>query len=330
MKITKLAVLAALSLGLIACGGDDAPASPTTGALSISITDAPITGACEVWVEFTSIDLHGPSGTVPIDAADTLDLLSLQGNTSALLASVTDLEAGNYQWMRLKINADEGVTDSNIVFRADCDAPASVDNPETVESLHIPSGAETGLKLNRPFVIAAGGRTDFTIDFDLAKSVHMPGNSGGDYKLRPTLRIVNNLEVGTISGTVATATLTDNFCSADNAKVYLYDGAGITPDDIDTSDDTDVEPITTAIVTFSDPDPVTEAVSGSFEIGFVEADMSYTIALTCNADMDDPATNDTDSGDTNATPPVDPIEVVTFINPLDITVAVDAVTNVEF
>ena len=83
-------------------------------------------------------------------------------------------------------------------------------------------------------------------------------------------------------------------------------------------------------MTFSDPDPVTEAVSGSFEIGFVEADMSYTIALTCNADLDDPATNDSDSGDTNATPPVDPIEVVTFINPLDITVAVDAVTNVEF
>lgn len=295
MKITKLAVLAALSLGLIACGGDDAPAASTTGALSVSITDAPITGACEVWVEFTSIDLHGPSGTVTIDAADTLDLLSLQGNTSALLASVTDLEAGNYQWMRLKINADEGVTDSNIVFRADCDAPASVDNPETVESLHIPSGAETGLKLNRPFVIAAGGRTDFTIDFDLAKSVHMPGNSGGDYKLRPTLRIVNNLEVGTISGTVSENTLATNDCTDANTAVYLFDGLDAVVDDID---GLDLDPVTTAFV---------DVTTGTYEIGFVQAGPDpYTVALTCDSDLDIPDV-DNSTADATASPPVDEV-----------------------
>lgn len=276
MKITKFAVLAALSLSLIACGGDDAPAAPTTGALSVSITDAPITGACEVWVEFTSIDLHGPSGTVPIDAADTLDLLSLQGNTSALLASVTDLEAGNYQWMRLKINADEGVTDSNIVFRADCDAPASNTNPDTIESLHIPSGAETGLKLNRPFVIAVGSRTDFTIDFDLKKSVHMPQGQNSDYTLRPTLRIVNNLEVGTITGTVLAETITNNSCTEKNAAVYLFEGADSVADDIDSLD---AEPVTTANI---------DVATGAYEIGFVEADLAYTVALTCTADNDDP------------------------------------------
>jgi hypothetical protein len=66
--------------------------------------------------------------------------------------------------------------------------------------LTIPSGMQSGLKLNRGFDVPAGGSADFTIDFDLHKSVHMTGS--GSYMLRPTLRMVDNIMVGSISGTV--------------------------------------------------------------------------------------------------------------------------------
>ena len=52
-------------------------------------------------------------------------------------------------------------------------------------------------------VVAAGGQSDFTIDWDARKSVFV--NKGDPYyRLRPVIRIVNNLEVGSVSGTVTT------------------------------------------------------------------------------------------------------------------------------
>ena len=55
--------------------------------------------------------------------------------------------------------------------------------------------------------VGAGSTNDFTIDFDLRKSVVHPPGQGETYLLKPVLRLVNNLEVGTIDGTVAAALL---------------------------------------------------------------------------------------------------------------------------
>ena len=303
MKTINKILLTAAAIGLAACssGSDD----PAKGSFSLSLTDAPIDGATAVVVEFTGIELHGPNGTVSYAAADSIDLLALQGNKSALLASITDLEPGNYQWMRLLINAEEGVTDSYIEF-------------DTVtESLHIPSGAQSGLKLNRPFVIAAGSRTDFTIDFDLKKSVHKPSSANQDYKLRPTLRVVNNLEVGTITGSVAADIITANDCvEGEGAAVYLFDGLDAEADDID---GIGVEPVTIANVTVDADTGV-----GAFEVGFVEADLDYSLALTCTANLDDP---EVDNLDLTADPVV---EDVLFIDQQNVSVLADEVTVADF
>ena len=300
MKTINKILLTAAAIGLAACSSSDDPAK---GSFSLSLTDAPIDGATAVVVEFTGIELHGPNGTVSYAAADSIDLLALQGNKSALLASITDLEPGNYQWMRLLINAEEGVTDSYIEFDTG------------IESLHIPSGAQSGLKLNRPFVIAAGSRSDFTIDFDLKKSVHKPSSANQDYKLRPTLRVVNNLEVGTITGSVAADVITNNDC-AEGAAVYLFDGLDAEADDID---GIGVEPVTVANVTVD-----VDTGVGAFEVGFVEADLDYSLALTCTANLDDP---EVDNLDTSVTPAV---EDVFFIDQQNVSVAADQVTVADF
>jgi hypothetical protein len=167
--------------------------------------------------------------------------------------------------------------------------------------LEVPSGAQTGLKLNTGFVVPAGGSADFTLDFDLRKSVHEPMNDGGPFLLRPTLRIVDNVEVGSIAGTVDAALVPEGCAPA----VYAFSGAGVTPDDVD---GTDPEPVSSAM-------PVLNAATSHYDytIGFLSAG-PYTVTFTCDADADDPAASDD----------------LVFTGTQDATVVADETTTVDF
>jgi len=75
--------------------------------------------------------------------------------------------------------------------------------------LIVPSGAESGLKMNRGFTLPADGSVALTVDFDLRKSLHAPPGQKSmmetctqGYLLRPTLRLVQDSEVGAIAGTI--------------------------------------------------------------------------------------------------------------------------------
>lgn len=267
MKVKHGLVLASVLLALAGCKSDD----PDTGKMALSITDAPVDGAEAVVVEFTGIEIQGAGERLSFDfdTPKTIDLLQLTGDESLELLPETTVNAGQYQWIRLKVNAERGVTDSYI----------DIDGARY--SLFIPSGAQTGLKLVRPFNVAAGGVSNFTIDFDLRKSVHQPQDGSGDYFLRPALRIVNNLEVGHINGFVDEALVSAEGCS-ETSGVYLFAGYDADTDDIDANEP---DPITTTIVEMN-ADGFYE-----YEIGFVQAG-DYTLAFTCEAANDDPETDD--------------------------------------
>ena len=261
------ALVTSVALGLVACKSDD----PDKGKLAVAVTDAPVDGAEAVVVQFTGVEIQGPDGRQTFDFASpkTIDLLELTGDESLELLPETDLTAGEYQWMRLMVNAERGVTDSYI------------DIDSARYSLFVPRGSQSGLKLNRPFVIAAGGLTDFTIDFDLRKSVHEPQNDAEDYYLRPTLRIVDNAEVGHINGMIDPNLINAEGCT-DSSAVYLFAGADAEVDDVDANEP---EPVTTGLVEVNnDGDYV-------YEIGFVLAG-DYTLGFTCEAANDDPETDD--------------------------------------
>lgn len=268
-KLLKLSALAtSVALALVACKSDD---DPEKGKLAVAVTDAPVDGAEAVVVQFTGVEIQGPGGPQSFDfnSPKTIDLLELTGDESLELLAETELDAGEYQWMRLKVNAERGVTDSYIDING------------ARYSLFVPSGSQSGLKLNRPFVIAAGGLTDFTIDFDLRKSVHEPQNDAEDYYLRPTLRIVDNAQVGHINGLIDPNLINAEGCT-DSSAVYLFAGADAEVDDVDANEP---EPITTGLVEVNnDGDFV-------YEIGFVLAG-DYTLAFTCEAANDDPETDD--------------------------------------
>ncbi len=86
-----------------------------------------------------------------------------------MLLDGATVPAGNYEWMRLKVNAEPNVDDSYIAFNAG----------ERCE-LRVPSGAESGLKLIRGFTVGVGGVTDMTIDFNLRKSIVQPPGQRSD------------------------------------------------------------------------------------------------------------------------------------------------------
>ncbi|KPV41752.1 hypothetical protein AN478_01425 [Thiohalorhabdus denitrificans] len=262
---------------LAACAGESGGGGSDTGSVTVAVTDAPVDAAEEVVVTFDGVTLKpadGPPVEHTFEEARSVDLLTLTGSAREKLLDGVTVPAGPYNWMRLHVEAEQGVSDSYI----------RMDGSE--HSLYVPSGAETGLKLVRGFTVPAGGEADFTVDFDLRKSVHQP-QDGGDYYLRPALRLVDNATTGHLAGTVTANYVTDSCESPDNGlAVYVYEGSGVTPDDVD---GTEPDPVTSAMA-------VQEEDTGDYryEAGYLAAG-TYTVAFTCNARDDDPeADDDTD------------------------------------
>ncbi len=264
-----LAVTSALVAG---CNGSSSGSD--TGRLSLNVTDAPVDSASKVVVSFSGVELQsgGSRTEILFDEPRTIDLLALQGSNSANLLGGQELPAGEYQWMRLLVNAEQdSVLDSYIEFE-----------DGSVQELSVPSGSQTGLKLVRGFTLLAGGSADFTIDFDLRKSVVDPKGGQGMH-LKPALRLIDNAQSGTITGTVA-GELIASACadaSLDAGAVYAFVGSDAVADDVDGDAG---DPLTSALINEN------EGVY-SYELGFMPVG-TYTLAYTCEAATDDPESDD--------------------------------------
>jgi len=232
-----------------------------------------------------------------------IDLLQFQQGRAAVLIDGATLPAGRYEWVRLIVDNQPNVRDSYLVLDsgAECE-------------LRVPSGAESGLKLNRGFTLPADGSVALTVDFDLRKSIHAPPGQGGSglncsqgYLMRPTLRLVDNANVGAIAGRVDAALVTEG-CMP---KVYVFDGSGATPDDVEETSATtpDVDPLLVVSVPV-----VNGAAAFDYRAAFVPAGQ-YTAAFTCGDD--DPTADDTleFEGTQNATVQSNLITTVNFTAP---------------
>ena len=258
-RIIHHIVFAAMIFFLIGCGQ-----------VSLSITDAPIDNAEAVEIVFTGVEIQPETGSVisiDFQTAKTVNLLDLNNGLSEKLLTDEPLEEGKYSSIKLKIDIDNSFI--------------TIDG--TVFPLRIPDGAESGLQVARDFTVSFSGSTDLIIDFDLRKSLFNPEDDNSDYVLRPTLRLLDINESGSISGQVDASLLSSfSACFDDsgtvNADLYVFSGADITPNDIDGS----VPVVVTSTNILADM---------TYKIGYLEAG-DYTVSLTCEADLDDPATND--------------------------------------
>jgi hypothetical protein len=306
-KIWSSIVRVGLALGLgaiiTACGGgggDDG-----MGRLSLAVTDAPVDEARAVVIQFSGVAFKregmGPETVTDLDPSPRqIDLLQFQNGRAAVLLDNVPLQAGRYEWLRLIVNNEPNVRDSFLTLDsgAECE-------------LRVPSGAESGLKLNRGFTLPADGSVALTVDFDLHKSIHAPPGQRGSgldctqaFLMRPTLRLVDNANVGAIAGQVD-ATLVTEGCLP---KVYVFVGADAAPDDIEESTPVtpDLDPLLVATVNV-----VNGATQYDYRAGFVPAG-TYTVAFTCGDD--DPTDDDT----------------LTFSVPQNATVQSNLITTVDF
>ena len=241
-----------------------------SGTVSLAITDGPVDDAEHVYVQFSGVEFHAASGqttTVSINPPEQVDLVQQVDGASAVLLNDVTLPAGQYNWIRLQVDT------------ADTRDTYAVINGAEYE-LTIPSGAQSGLKLVRGFTIPVNAQADFTIDFDLRKSLHSTGN--GRYILRPTLRLVDNAQVGAIAGDIAPSSYG---CAETGVAVYVYGGSGVTPVDINIDRSGGVNPVTVA--------PMRRDQQGRYyyRAAFL-APGPYTVALTCESTQDDAEQDD--------------------------------------
>ena len=287
MKTTifSLIAMATFLLGVAACGSGGSP-DATGGTLSIAITDAPVDNVEKVWVRFTGMTLKPQNGqqfTITFDTPFDIDLASLDGGNTATLLNNEPVEAGRYNWIRFEVDAE---FDDNFMYSY---VETSIGG---MEDLAVPSDR---LRLVSGFVVTVNQNTSFVIDWDLRKGLTNPVGQPGWF-LRPALRIIDMTEHGSISGTVADSLTSDALnepvetqCNNDpndysGNVVYVFEGA-VTPDDIRTMDDTDVDPLTTA--------NVRQDINGiyRYSVAFLSPG-DYTVAFTCQGLSEDPETDD--------------------------------------
>jgi len=277
-SIVNFFIACLLSFGVLSCGGSGS--SQGTGTLEVGITDAPVDNAEAVVIHFIAATLHGPGGNTTVDVIDSttgevgrsIDLMQLQGGMWTGLFDDVVL-AGNYSWIRLTLD----LTKSFIL----------IDGQQY--GLRCTSCENSDYKLNRSFNIEADGTLALMIDFDLRKSI-TDSNSPNEYILRPTLRVVEADVSGDITG-VIDLNLIAQLGGFSGCSVYAFTGADAVLDDVYIPMNMSMpvpvgqnNPVSTAKVVF-------EGDVYRYSLSFLPAG-DYTVALTCDADMDMADMND--------------------------------------
>ncbi|MGD8925586.1 MAG: DUF4382 domain-containing protein [Thioalkalispiraceae bacterium] len=297
LKLSRLfisLIVLSASLAFTACGGGSAEG---TGTIQVGVTDAPIDNADAVIIFFNEATLHGPNGDIHIKVYDpdtgllgrSIDLLQLQGGMwTGLFDDV--VVAGHYSWIRLNLDLSR----SYIQIGGEPYA------------LRCTSCENSSFRLNRSFDVATDGVMSLMLDFDLRKSITDP-TSGADYILRPTVRVVETAASGDVMGEIDQQLITD-LGGYSGCSVYAFTGNDAVADDIYIPVNMIVpegqnNPVSTARVMYDNN-------IYYYTLSYLPAG-EYTLALTCDADMDSASTDD----------------VLMFSTPINVTVIAGDTSN---
>lgn len=185
-RLLSLCVVVGTSLFAASCGGGSGGGGGGgAGTLNVFLADAPEPGISRVEVDIARVEAHKDGQwTILTETPQTYNLLDL-AQTEAQLVS-TPVPAGSYNQVRLLVTACR-VTDEDGTW--DC---------------NIPSGIQTGIKVNLNYDVPAGDVVGILLDFNVHKSLHKLGN--GNYQLQPVIPAVVQVLSGTASGTATDGT----------------------------------------------------------------------------------------------------------------------------
>lgn len=192
MKVRLILLL--LTLGLLAllagCGSDDNSTKPGFGSVRVSMTDAP-GDYDQVNIVVREVRIHATGEgddesdwiVVRPDSESTYDLIELRNGVFVTLGFARGIPSGSYDQVRLVLGSG-----STVVVDG-------VSHP-----LVVPSGMQSGIKVNGSFQVPVDGTVEIALDFDAARSIIVTGN--GTYMLRPVIRATQTSMTGAIHGTI--------------------------------------------------------------------------------------------------------------------------------
>jgi hypothetical protein len=173
---------AILLLAVSGCGVNSS--DNAEGTLNVRLTDAPATYQA-VYIDIQQVDLNRGTEEQPQwqtirSQPMRLDLLKLNNGADTLLASI-QIETGTYNQLRFLLGENNEVI---------------VDGQSY--NLSVPSGGESGYKVNLNATVSEDAPVTKVVDFDVARSVAVTGN--GQYLLNPVLKVFDPETTGRISG----------------------------------------------------------------------------------------------------------------------------------
>lgn len=220
--------------------------------------------------------------------------LPCRANEHAFLFENEELPAGEYDWIRFYLEGDPAVTApplSNLATTSFIEFENG-----TTSNLIIPGGLQAGLQLVSGFTVPVSGSVAYTVDFDLRKAIRPASGAPfeGYHRMRRALRMVDNAEIGAITGTVDPLNISEDgitcheqhgrdYHICPGAAVYVFEGPDREPTDIQNAEG---DPVTTANARYQYLEE-----TGNWEYRYTAGFLregSYTVALTLEADQDDP------------------------------------------
>jgi hypothetical protein len=180
-----LLIVAIIMGGIFGC--DTTEPTEGTGTLRMYLVDSPASyDSVIVLIKRVEVHIAGSdtnSGWYVInDSLRSFDLLELRNGASAVLGDSV-LPAGKYTQIRLILGEGNYVIEDGLKY-----------------DLTVPSGFETGIKLNHQFTIEPNTIYELLLDFNVDKSIYITGS--GEHILNPVIRVMPLIISGSISGQV--------------------------------------------------------------------------------------------------------------------------------
>jgi len=187
--IRLAAIMCSITVAMLifSCSDSTSPDPGGQGQIKISMVDSPA-GYNEVNIVVIRVEVHEADAEsndgwfVINNNTATYDLLLLRNGASVVLGNHS-LNAGHYTQIRLIIGTGSNVVVDGVTY-----------------PLEIPSGEQSGVKLNHQFEIQPGLLYELLLDFDAERSIVLTGN--GQYKLKPVIRLIPVVISGSISGKI--------------------------------------------------------------------------------------------------------------------------------
>ncbi|MFD2518850.1 DUF4382 domain-containing protein [Salinimicrobium flavum] len=256
---------------MVSCSSDDddQDLGPETGKYNtaVYITDAPVDNAeiSGVFVTIAGVKVNGTS--LEGFQKTTVEVSSLTNGSTELLGNL-DLEADANSTVVLELDndADEsGNTPGSYVLTAEGEKKAL-------------TSASNEITLTDKAEVLESDDNELIIDFDLRKTIGMNGEGeytfANDSQLANGIRVVNNLNTGTITGTVSNM----NTSEAETVIVFAYEKGSY--DNSESQEDANGVNFTNAVTS-----SVVNEANGDFSLHFVE-EGDYELHFVSFEDVD--------------------------------------------